>query len=885
VNSSTTCSQQDNVSIIVVAIKAYFVGLNAIYCYDGQPFTVTATNIPSGSSKFRFWNSNNKSMVDSVPSLHKVTIDPGKMRHNKSIDTLFFSYYNNSSYFPISQAYQIDSVGVASINNLHPHDVFCNNDAARVLFPSLTGAGGVGVFKGPVTDSIFKPSMAVGDTAVIYTYTHTNSAHCASTVKVPIRINPAPLTDFIPLAVCVASSADTTKFLNKTTSSDPVVTWQWQFYDGGGSSISGLKNPGYLYKNGGSNDVILTAITNKNCSAQKDLLVNIGFKPVTNFYWTNECYHPNDSILFFDATSSKNATILSRTWKFGTSSTDTIGGSLDTKKNVKHLKPPSGYLNVKYIVRTGFSNCNDSISKSIYIRPTISLTATDYFQNFESGQGGWVIDYNQANIWTFGKPNRKVINTAASGVNAWFTSYDTTKQTVDTSTVISPCFDFSTIQRPMISMKLFKRFDDNRDGAVLQYRIKDSTWINVGSLSDGINWYNSSLIKGKPGGNQMVGWTSVSQDIAWGQSSHTLDALSGKKDVKFRIAYGSDGTGVANEGIAFDDIRIGQRTRKVLLEHFTNLSSKLSSSSNTTVTGLATRNKADVINIQYHTNFPGTDAYYNDNPGDASARFVFYGLSKAPYSFIDGGTGINYANVYDYVTTPIDTNDLARRSMVNPLFAITINSSVSGGIITINGQIKALQAINAQNVTLFVAVTEKKNTSQTGALGEKIFYNVFRKFIPDAAGISLQKVWATNDTYTLTDKTWPIAKIASSSDIEVIAFIQNNITKEIYQAQSNLQLNITVGLDNLPANKGKGFSLYPNPASDKLTIAFENKLEAETEVIIYDFKGTVIQTYKTGSGESEFTINGLGLKNGIYLVRIKSGGLDWGFKKLIISKI
>ena len=62
-------------------------------------------------------------------------------------------------------------------------------------------------------------------------------------------------------------------------------------------------------------------------------------------------------------------------------------------------------------------------------------------------------------------------------------------------------------------------------------------------------------------------------------------------------------------------------------------------------------------------------------------------------------------------------------------------------------------------------------------------------------------------------------------------------------------------------------------------------LQAETDIFIYDFKGTIVRTYKTGSGESEFTINDLGLKNGIYLVRIKSGGLDWGFKKLIISKI
>jgi hypothetical protein len=54
--------------------------------------------------------------------------------------------------------------------------------------------------------------------------------------------------------------------------------------------------------------------------------------------------------------------------------------------------------------------------------------------------------------------------------------------------------------------------------------------------------------------------------------------------------------------------------------------------------------------------------------------------------------------------------------------------------------------------------------------------------------------------------------------------------------------------------------------------------------MIYDFKGTVVRTYKIGNGESEYTIENVGLQSGIYLVRVKSGGIDWGFRKLLISK-
>ena len=55
------------------------------------------------------------------------------------------------------------------------------------------------------------------------------------------------------------------------------------------------------------------------------------------------------------------------------------------------------------------------------------------------------------------------------------------------------------------------------------------------------------------------------QDTGWINVRNKLDIIEGKKDVKFRIVYGSDGTANENEGFAFDNFRISRRSRNVLL--------------------------------------------------------------------------------------------------------------------------------------------------------------------------------------------------------------------------------------------------------------------------------------------------------------------------------
>ncbi len=866
VTDSNGCSADSTKTTEVKKASGTITGLNPgnQYCYDGTPDTIGFTS--------------------SVPWLYGIFSGPGiqDMTGGNAIFTpsvagkgdhrIIFAYIDYTlAYFEIYQTVNVDSIGQVTIENLKPDTVFCDSDPSFTLYTNRDG----GVFSGPVSGNIFTPSMGPGNDPVVYTFTNSRTG-CSSTVTVPVTIFASPTVEFTVADSCIEHLNDTTRFINNTASADPVTEWLWEFRDGGGVMISNAEEPGYLYSTGGLRQVRLTATTINGCAASVDKNIDLGVKPEADFYWLNECYHPDDSVKIFDLTLT-GSPVISRTWNFFD------GNPPLTSTNPKYPKISDGYIPVEYIVYTNYAGCSDTVRKEIFIRPTIKLTTDDYFENFEGGPGGWIRDQGVSGSWTLGSPDRPVIDNAASGTNAWFTSYDIANQAVLSSSVSSPCFDFTETERPMISLKLWRRFDRNRDGAALQYKIGDEPgWEYLGTIGDGIEWYNSTLIKGRPGGDQ-IGWTTLqSADTGWVEARHRLDELNGRQDVKFRIAYGSDGTSQDNDGIAFDDVRIGARTRFVLLEHFTNNSSVSVVRANGIVNTVASQMENDVININYHTGFPGPDILYDENQSDMSARVLFYGLSKVPWSFIDGGTGDEYAGVFDYVVADLDSIELNKRSLINPRFRIDINPVVSAGLLVVGANLTATENLNEENLTLYLSVTANEITSVSATNGETLFRNTLRKMLPDAGGINLPKVWTKGQEFTSADYTWKVTNIHDADDIRVIAFIQNNITREIYQATVSEITDVSVGIDDVYGEEA-GFILYPNPSSGRVALLFSDTPGPGAFVEITDQTGVARRKYSVDPGSETFVIDDHGLSNGVYIVRVISGNVIRGIRKLVVS--
>jgi len=63
------------------------------------------------------------------------------------------------------------------------------------------------------------------------------------------------------------------------------------------------------------------------------------------------------------------------------------------------------------------------------------------------------------------------------------------------------------------------------------------------------------------------------------------------------------------------------------------------------------------------------------------------------------------------------------------------------------------------------------------------------------------------------------------------------------------------------------FSIYPNPAKDKLTIATD---ESDYNFRLMDMMGRVIRTNERLAGEYEMTTSGIA--QGMYILEISNGG-------------
>ncbi|OQA01716.1 MAG: hypothetical protein BWY70_00282 [Bacteroidetes bacterium ADurb.Bin408] len=248
-----------------------------------------------------------------------------------------------------------------------------------------------------------------------------------------------------------------------------------------------------------------------------------------------------------------------------------------------------------------------------------------------------------------------------------------------------------------------------------------------------------------------------------------------------------------------------QAKKMVFFEHFTNASCNPCAQANPVFdNNILKKNKGRVLHLAYHTNWPGTDPMNAHNPSEVQTRVTYYGVSGVPHVKMQG-------NKYGGSPTGVTNSMIDNEAMLPSPVRIKVKDMPNDGVTrNVEVVVYTVDTVPVSNYKLRTAVVEKEKTYATapGSNGEKYFPNIFRKFLNNATGEDLT-VPAIGDSavfnfsYTLNTTVW------DTTQIYVIAFVQNDANKNVLNAGSNLDPQwefvpvsdiYQAGINNLPTD-------------------------------------------------------------------------------------
>jgi hypothetical protein len=881
IDPGTGCYGYDTVQVAVLLAEATitFPGDRKFFCFNEAPFVVRADNIENSIGHFSI--SGGAGLTDNHDNT--ATIDPSKPGQSGEY-ILHYSYFRQGVWMSVHESFEIEYTSELRFIGFD-RTTYCDNENAVKLNGNMSGGvfSGKAVYGNPGMGFFYQPSLSVPGPDTVY-YSYTTTRGCALSVFSALVVLDAPNIDFTTEDSCVYSgSKDSIIFINRTTCQDSIVEWSWNFNDSGTQNTSTLKNPRHHYTEAQIHLIKLSATSLQQCMSSREIIINFGDAPAADFKWTSECFHAGQAIELLNTSGVQKGIINYNKWEF--CSAHLCDSSL-TQNAVFACQAPGDYEVILY-VRTNYG-CRDTSRKLMHIRPTYEMSGgSSYFEGFESGMAGWASssDTPGVNSWTLGDPAKDPLGAAFTnckgGKRIWYTRFTPVQENKEQSSyIVSPCFSFTGMQRPMIRFDLWRLFDGKRDGAVLQYTTdKGIHWYNAGGLNDGIKWYNTFDISGRPGGNS-YGWSNI-KDRTWVEARHSLDELRGLNDIQFRIAYGSDGTATDTYGLAFDNVWIGDRKKTTLMEHFTNTSDAMCKTADAELDALANSNPMDILDIQYHTSFPGNDPFNEQNKVDPRSRAALYQISDVPVTILNGDAGGNFH--FDYSDKPLDTTLVKIQSLFDPLFSMHLSTNMMDEMLTADAELVPLDTITDRLITLHMAILEHLVTGVTGSNGDTEFESVLKTMLPDT---SFSDDWYPGQGSKTISRKWSYKNTYNTDELRVVAFLQDENTGEVYQAAID-QYDIPLGINQHEAGDGtqaNHFMLYPNPACNEVYIRFDDLPDRKSRADLYDSKGNLVYTIQLNCGALLHSIPVAGYPEGLYFMRITSENTYIGLQKLILVR-
>lgn len=244
-------------------------------------------------------------------------------------------------------------------------------------------------------------------------------------------------------------------------------------------------------------------------------------------------------------------------------------------------------------------------------------------------------------------------------------------------------------------------------------------------------------------------------------------------------------------GNAILNLRIDNSTnilpvnKVVVLESFTNTGCYPCPVANRIIKQLTriTYGKSKLVAVKFPVNFPApNDIFHLAAKEICDCRMDYYNVFYAPTIIIDGLLKPTASDSLS-ILAAID-----ERLLVTPRFSIDVSTDLVGDYIT-DVAIKTIDSsgININDLMINIAITETDIVFEVppGSNGEKEFYDVIRLMLPTVNGISLGDLLNEGEMSFEFDDV--ILSNWNPNKLNTIVYIQNRITKEIYQSGSTFK--------------------------------------------------------------------------------------------------
>jgi hypothetical protein len=227
-------------------------------------------------------------------------------------------------------------------------------------------------------------------------------------------------------------------------------------------------------------------------------------------------------------------------------------------------------------------------------------------------------------------------------------------------------------------------------------------------------------------------------------------------------------------------------TNVVLIEDFANVSCNPCVISNDIIETLTneTYGRNKLVAVKFPTNFPApNDPFYLAAKEICDARISYYNVFFAPTTIIDG------------ILKPISTDSNSIKSAVDQRllkelrFRIDVSNNILGTdyFTTITIKVTNAAGLDFSNIVLHTVITETDIEFSTppGSNGETIFYDVVRAMLPSSTGESLNGISLIDEV--VFQKQVSINPSWVTNKLNTVAYIQNVVTKEVYQVASTFK--------------------------------------------------------------------------------------------------